>query len=47
MQEQCVAFLQRVNKMVRTLQCEANQIDDDVRTESCNAVSESAGGFLR
>jgi hypothetical protein len=47
MQEQRIAFLQRLNQMLRTLQCEANQIDDDVRTESCNAVSESAGGFLR
>ena len=46
MQEQRVAFPQRVNEMLRTLQCEANQVDDDIRTESCNGVSESARGFL-
>lgn len=32
--------------MLRTLQCEANQINDDVWAERCNAVSECAGGFL-
>ncbi len=46
MQEQRIAFLERLNQMLRTLQCEANQIDDDVRAESCNAASECACGFL-
>jgi hypothetical protein len=46
MQQQRIAFLQRVNEMLRAFQCEANQVDDDVRTESCNSVSESSGCFL-
>jgi hypothetical protein len=46
MEKQRTAFLQRVNQMLRTLQCEANQVDDDVRTEISDTVSECARGFL-
>ena len=45
-QEQWIAFLQRLNQVLRTLKREANQIDDDVRAEGVNVVSECAGGFL-
>jgi hypothetical protein len=46
MKEQRITFLKRLNEMLRTLQCEANEIYDDVRTEGCNAVSECAGRFF-
>lgn len=45
-QEQGIAFLERLNQMPRALLREADQIDDDVRAQGGNAVSERAGGFL-
>ena len=46
MQQQRIAFPERVNQMLRALQCEANQIDDDVRTQLRDAVAETAGSLL-
>lgn len=45
-QEQGIAFLERLNQMPGALLREADQIDDDVRAQGGNAVSERAGGFL-
>lgn len=45
MQEQRIAR-KRLNQMLRTVQCEANQIDDDIRSKGCNAVAECDGSFL-
>ena len=46
MHEQRIAFLERANQVLRTVECEANQIDDDIRSEGCDAISECAGGLL-
>jgi hypothetical protein len=46
MKEQRITFLKRLNEMLLTFQCEANEIYDDVRTEGCNAISECAGRFF-
>jgi hypothetical protein len=44
-QQQRIAFLECANQMLRTLESEANEIDNDVGTERGNTVAESAGGF--
>jgi hypothetical protein len=45
-QQQHIAFPERLDQVPRTLAREADQIDDDVRLERCNAVSERAGRFF-